>query len=70
MTGAELRERREALGLSAQAMHDALMDTLGQPRSEHGRSIMSRWEADRVSLPVWMPLVLALMALRRDQRHD
>ena len=61
MTGAELRQRRHTLGLSAREMHDEMMDILGQPRTKYAHSIMSRWETGKVSLPVWMPLVVRLM---------
>jgi transcriptional regulator with XRE-family HTH domain len=61
MTGAELRARREALGLTQDLMHDEMMDILGQPRSRFGASIMSRWETERVKMPVWMPLVVRIV---------
>jgi transcriptional regulator with XRE-family HTH domain len=61
MTGAELRQKRHALGLSAPEMHNEMMDILGQPRTKYAHSIMSRWETGRVNLPVWIPLVVRLI---------
>jgi hypothetical protein len=61
MTGAELRARRQRLGLSAREMHDEMMDILGHPRSKFAHSIMSRWETDKVKPPVWIALVVRLV---------
>jgi transcriptional regulator with XRE-family HTH domain len=58
MTPETLRARRQALGLSQQALHDAIRAAMDEAPTPHGRSIISRWESGRVPVPSWMRVIL------------
>ena len=69
MTGAELRHRRAALGLSGLALHREAMRILGQPAlpQSSARAQVSRWENDMSAVPIWMPLILQIIERSREK---
>lgn len=68
MTPETLRARRHALGLSQQALHDAIRAAMDEAPTPNGRSIISRWESGRVPVPSWMGVVLSYIADTRSEQ--
>jgi transcriptional regulator with XRE-family HTH domain len=58
MTPETLRARRAALGMSQQALHDALCDAMETPRKDYGRQVVSQWENGKRPVPHWMGVLL------------